>query len=134
MRCSVRAVVLYEEDRVLLCRFVIAKPKPKPKPAGPIVVWAAPRGGVEAGESVLVALCRELREEVGLTVDAEPPQVWHQEVIGPGYAVGYDGVINDYFLVRATSFRRRGALFDDELAAENIDADGVPAGAVRLGR
>ncbi|QHC28182.1 NUDIX domain-containing protein [Streptomyces sp. HF10] len=103
MRHSVRAVVLDEEDRVLLCRFVI--PKPKPKPAGPIVVWAAPRGGVEAGGSVLVALCRELREEVGLTADAELPQVWHQEVIGPGYAVGYDGVINDYFLVRATSFR-----------------------------
>ncbi|WP_330258257.1 NUDIX domain-containing protein [Streptomyces murinus] len=50
LRRSVRAIVLDEGDRVLLCRFVL------PKPTGPIVVWAAPGGGVERGESVLAAL------------------------------------------------------------------------------
>lgn len=115
LRRSVRAVVLDEDDRILLCRFVI------PKPTGPIIVWAAPGGGVERGESLQAALRRELREEVGLALDADPPHVWHQEVVDPGHAVGYDGVINDYFLVRTASFHPRGAMSDDELAAENID-------------
>jgi 8-oxo-dGTP diphosphatase len=46
--------------------------------------------------------------------------VWHQEVIAAGHAAGYDGVINDYFLVRTTSFEPRGAMTDSELADENI--------------
>ncbi|MET8336376.1 NUDIX domain-containing protein [Streptosporangium canum] len=114
LRRSVRAVVLDEDDRILLCRFVI------PQPTGTIVVWAAPGGGVERDEAVLVALRRELHEEVGLAIDADPPHVWHQEVIEPGHAVGYDGVVNDYFLVRVASFHPRGAMSDDELTAENI--------------
>lgn len=115
LRRSVRAVVLDEEDRVLLCRFVIAGP------SGAIVVWAAPGGGIEPGETALAALRRELLEEVGLAIDAHPPHVWHQEVIDPGHAAGYDGVVNDYYLIRTASFRPRGAMSDDELAAENID-------------
>ncbi|MFD8563525.1 NUDIX hydrolase [Streptosporangium canum] len=115
LRRSVRAIVLDEDDRILLCRLVIAKP------SGTINVWAAPGGGIEPGETALAALRRELREEVGLAIDADPPHVWHQKVIDPGHAVGYDGVINDYFLVRTASFRPRGVMSDDELAAENID-------------
>lgn len=114
LRRSVRAIVLDEGDRVLLCRFSI------PEPVG-TVVWAAPGGGVERGETPLAALRRELQEEVGLVVDADPPHVWHQQVVAPGHAVGYDGVINDYFLVRTASFQPSGTLSDDELAAENID-------------
>ncbi|GGL32243.1 NUDIX domain-containing protein [Planomonospora parontospora] len=114
LRRSVRAIILDEEDRILLCRFVI------PKPAGTIVVWAAPGGGVEPGETALAALRRELREEVGLAVDADPPHVWRQEVVEPGHAVGYDGVVNDHFLIRTASFDPRGAMSDAELAAENL--------------
>ena len=33
---------------------------------------------------------------------------------------GYDGVVNDYFLVRTTRFDPRGALSDEDLAAEHI--------------
>jgi 8-oxo-dGTP diphosphatase len=115
LRRSVRAVILDEDDRILLCRFVIARP------SGAIVVWAAPGGGVERGETDLAALRRELREEVGFDIDEPPPHVWHQEVVDPGYAAGYDGVVNDYFLIRTAAFRPRGAMSDDELAAENID-------------
>ena len=117
LRHSARAVILDENDRVLLCRFAIPHPA---VPAGARLVWAAPGGGVEPGETLLAALRRELHEEVGLTVDDDPVHVWHQEVVAPGHAEGYDGVVNDYFLIRTTSFRPAGALSGGDLAAEGI--------------
>jgi 8-oxo-dGTP diphosphatase len=115
LRHSVRAVILDEAGRILLCRFAITEP------AGTVVVWAAPGGGVEPGETLLAALRRELLEEVGLQVNADPPHVWHQVVVEPGHAAGYDGIINDYFLIRTASFQPRGSMSDAELAGENID-------------
>lgn len=38
----------------------------------------------------------------------------------PGHASGHDGVVNDYFLVRTASFTPRGAMSDEELAAEHV--------------
>lgn len=113
LRRAVRALVLDEGECVLLCRFDI------PEPAG-TVVWAAPGGGIEPGETPLAALRRELHEEVGLVLDEDPPHVWHQVVVAPGFAAGYDGVVNDYFLVRTASFTPRGAMPDAGLAAEHI--------------
>lgn len=115
LRHSVRAIILDENDRLLLCRFALAKP------AG-AVVWATPGGGIEPGETSFAALRRELREEVGLVVGVEPPHVWHQEVVVPDHAEGYDGIVNDYFLVRQAHFAPRGTLTDDQLAAEHITA------------
>jgi ADP-ribose pyrophosphatase YjhB (NUDIX family) len=114
LRHSVRAIILDNHDRMLLCQLDI------PKPVGSVVVWAAPGGGVEHGETRTQALRRELDEEVGLALDTDPPHVWHQQVVAPGHAAGYDGVINDYFLVRAASFTPRGSMTAEELAAEYV--------------
>ena len=115
-RRSVRAIIL-AGDSVLLCRFSI------PHPAVPLnaaVLWAAPGGGVEPGESPLEALARELHEETGFVVDGEPPHVWHQEIAGLGADEGYDGIVNDYFLVRANRFDPQPALSAEQIAEENI--------------
>jgi 8-oxo-dGTP diphosphatase len=40
--------------------------------------------------------------------------------VRPGQVVGYDGAVNDFFLVRVPAFTPRGSLSDAELAAENV--------------
>ncbi|HEX3786314.1 MAG TPA: NUDIX hydrolase [Pseudonocardiaceae bacterium] len=44
MRHAVRAILLHEHHRMLLCRMTVQPPG--------TVVWAAPGGGVEDGESL----------------------------------------------------------------------------------
>ena len=112
LRHAVRALVLDEARRILLCRFDLPHN----------VVWACPGGGIDPGESLFEALRRELDEEIGLDLAEEPPHVWHQVVEGPGYAKGHDGVVNDYFLVDTPHFSPRGSLSAEELAAEDIAA------------
>nr|WP_275402583.1 bifunctional GNAT family N-acetyltransferase/NUDIX hydrolase [Streptomyces sp. SID13031] len=111
LRPAARGVVLDAQDRILLMRFEFDGGK---------VVWAAPGGGVEAGESLREGLARELDEEIGLEVPADAPRIWHQEAVGHAYAGGYDGVINDYFLIRVDSFTPAGSLSDAELQAESV--------------
>jgi 8-oxo-dGTP diphosphatase len=112
LRHAVRALIVDDEHRILLCRFDLSDKG--------VVVWATPGGGIEPGESLLDALRRELDEEVGLALDKAPPHVWHQVVEEPGHARHYDGVVNDYFLVRTAHFEPRGSFTPDQLAAENI--------------
>ncbi len=46
--------------------------------------------------------------------------MWHQEVISPTYARGWDGAIHDYFLVRCDAFLAAGDEAAGLLAAEGI--------------
>ena len=132
LRHSVRALIVDEVDRVLLCRWDMAG----------MTVWGTPGGGIEDGESHLAALRRELFEEVGLTLETESHHVWHQEVVAAQYkvgfdsdyghrwwrnwvaashhAAGFDGVINDFYLVRTSAFEPRVPLSDDQRAAEDL--------------
>ena len=132
LRHSVRALIVDEVDRVLLCRWDMAG----------MTVWGTPGGGIEEGESHLAALGRELLEEVGFTLEVESHHVWHQELLAaqqkvgldddyglrwwrnwvaaPHHSAGYDGVINDFYLVRTSAFEPRITLFDEQLAAEDL--------------
>ncbi len=112
LRRSVRAIVLDEGDRVLLCRFDL--------PSQGMIVWAPPGGGVEHDETRLQALRRELDEEIGLALVDEPPLIWHQRVVAHGHAEGYDGIVNDYYLIETGHFEPHGSLSADALRAENI--------------
>jgi 8-oxo-dGTP pyrophosphatase MutT (NUDIX family) len=117
LRTSVRAIILDEDDQVLLCRFVFPHPA---VPNGAPAVWAAPGGGIEPGEDGLSALRRELREEIGLVIAIDPPHVWHQVVVAADHPSGFDGIVNDYFLLRVSHFEPHGEFTDDQLAAEHI--------------
>ena len=113
LRHSVRAIIFDEAGKVLLCRFNLSLQG--------IELWTTPGGGVEAGESAYDALRRELDEEIGLSLHAQPPHVWHQTVVAQGHADGYDGVVNDVYLVKTRNFEPRGSLGANALRRENID-------------
>ncbi|GAA3085984.1 ADP-ribose pyrophosphatase YjhB (NUDIX family)/GNAT superfamily N-acetyltransferase [Kribbella aluminosa] len=112
LRPAARGVIVDSDDQVLLVRFEFAD--------GP--VWATPGGGLEAGETMLEGLRRELIEEVGLKDFPDPLHLWHEEHVAEGHATGYDGVLNDYFLVRTDHFTPGGSLSAAELRDENVHA------------
>jgi len=76
---GVQGIILNDNNQVLLVQHTYQKG------------WYIPGGGVKAGEAVVDALLRELKEEIGLTVYSEP------EFFGI-YHNNYKG-INDYPIV-----------------------------------
>jgi 8-oxo-dGTP pyrophosphatase MutT (NUDIX family) len=110
LRPGVRALIVDDDERILLCRWDFPD----------AVVWGTPGGGIEPGESRLDALRRELVEEVGLILDTDPPHVWNQVVVAADRIPGFDGLENDFYLLRTPAFTPDGSLSAEELAAENL--------------
>jgi 8-oxo-dGTP pyrophosphatase MutT (NUDIX family) len=110
LRRAARALVLDDEDRVLLVRFDF----------GDRVVWATPGGGIEEGESDELAIRRELAEEAGLEDFELGPHVWtrtHHVPLGNGR---WDGQTERYYLVRTMPFEPAPRLTWEELRSEGM--------------
>lgn len=112
LRRATRAVVLDDDDHVLLVRFDF----------GDRVVWATPGGGIEMGESDEHAIRRELVEEAGLEDFELGPLVWtrtHHVPLGGGR---WDGQAERYYLVRTPSFEPSPRLTWEDLREEGMTA------------
>jgi 8-oxo-dGTP pyrophosphatase MutT (NUDIX family) len=114
LRRGVRAVVLDDQDRVLLVRFEFTLPL-----HDVTRLWATPGGGVEDGEDDRQALARELAEEVGLHAPAVGPLIWTRTHVAP-MSTGHDGQHENFYLVRTARFEPKPALTSEQLRAENV--------------
>lgn len=112
MRHSVRALILDENDNVLLLRFRWDEP------ASVVEFWAHPGGGIEPGESPLQALQREMHEEIGLRVDAAGPEIWTKTAYFP--MAEWDGQVDHIHLLRVPHFEPRPGFTAAQLRAEHV--------------
>lgn len=108
LRPAVRALVLDDDERVLLVRFDF----------GDRVVWAAPGGGVEGDESDEHALRRELAEEAGLLEFELGPVVWTRTHVVPLGGGRWDGQVESCYVVRTRPFEPAPRLSWEQLRAE----------------
>jgi 8-oxo-dGTP pyrophosphatase MutT (NUDIX family) len=91
LRQAVRALVVDDDDRIVLVRFDRA-------------LWAAPGGGVDDGEDDGTALARELHEELGLELPEPLGQpVWTRTHVFP--MSSWDGQAERFYLVRVPRLR-----------------------------
>lgn len=87
-----RAIVLNSQNQILLVKHTY-----QPH-------WYIPGGGVKKGESAKMAMLRELKEEVGITVIGEPTLfgIYHHTYLGVNdYPIIY--IVKNYSLEKATS-------------------------------
>lgn len=121
LREAVRALVVDPDDRLALVRFEF----PGEGVSGDLrSVWAPPGGGLEPGEDDQAGLRRELREELGLELSADPgAPVWtrtHAVRLTGREGERWDGQTERIYLLRVESFELRPALTVEELRAENV--------------
>ncbi|MCU1400809.1 MAG: putative hydrolase [Acidimicrobiales bacterium] len=111
IRAAARALVLAADGRVLLVRFDF--------PAR--TVWAAPGGGIDAGESAFDALRRELLEEIGLADPEIGEHVWDRLHVFPFINGLFDGQREECHLVRVpTVFEPQPRFSWEQLNAEYL--------------
>ena len=112
LRLAVRAIVLDEDERVLLVRFDF----------GNRVVWATPGGGIEDRETDEQTLRRELLEEAGLEEFEHGALVWTRTHEFPLAGGRWDGQIERYYVVRTSAFEPTPQLSWEELRREGMTA------------
>lgn len=114
LRPAVRGLVIDHDDLVLLVKLVF--------PHG--VWWVLPGGGIEAHEEPLVALQRELAEEVGLTEYAVAGMLWsrdHHFDMTSTDGVRWDGQSETVYAVKVPHFTPSPHMTTEELLAENLE-------------
>ncbi len=117
LRPAARAIVVDEEDRVLLVCFDFGHAAVADRR-----VWAMPGGGIEDGETDEQAIRRELLEEAGLADFELGPMVWTRTHVVPLGHGRWDGQTERYYLVRTPAFDPEPRLTWAELRAENMVA------------
>jgi ADP-ribose pyrophosphatase YjhB (NUDIX family) len=110
LREGVRAVVLDDDDRILLVHFQFPD----------WTLWATPGGGVEPGESLKVAIRRELHEEVGLCNVELGPIIWERTHMFP--FAEFSGQHEKFFFVRTSTNVINPSFSKEELLAERLTA------------
>ena len=111
-------MILDPDGRILLVRWDFPERPELGYP--PISVWGTPGGGVEADEDAMVALRRELDEELGLDDVTIGPQIWERVHIIPFLDGRWDGQHDRFFLVNSASFEPTPRLSVEQLRAEHL--------------
>lgn len=110
IRPAVRLLVIAPDGSLLLQRFT----------EDGASWWVCPGGGIDQGEDVLAAACREAREELGIELDEIGPEVW-----GRRHVFTWRGTTVDqrerFFLLRVPE------RFEPVpgIGAERLEAEGV---------
>jgi double-stranded uracil-DNA glycosylase len=107
-RVAVRALVIDDDDRVLLVQYR--------RPVGDETWWGTPGGGVDPGETDEQALARELREEIGLH-EFELGPVLFEHVGAFPWARQLFRQMNKTYLVRVRDHEPRATI---DLSAEGV--------------
>jgi 8-oxo-dGTP pyrophosphatase MutT (NUDIX family) len=94
IRQAVRGLLVADEQILLIHTFI---------PDSGKLIWLAPGGGTEAGESAQDCLLREVFEETGLQIDKHDGLVWQRRHTFRLHGQLFDQC-EDYYLVRCDRF------------------------------
>lgn len=110
IRSAVRALIVDDDDHVLLVRFEFPNAS----------AWALPGGGLEPGETDEAGLRRELHEELGFTDFEIGPHIWNRLHVIQIIDTDFDGQRDHIRLVRAERFEPQPTIGWEAMRAEHV--------------